>query len=63
MLTTGLRRWLPAAAGFAGYLGNHGIDFIDPIPLVSPKEVAPPAELSALHFNDWILAFRSGRAT
>jgi hypothetical protein len=40
---------------------EHGIDFIDPVPLVNPNEVPPPTELSALHFNDWILAYNTGR--
>lgn len=39
-------------------LTTKGFDFIDPVPLVSPDEVAPPEELSGKHFNDWILAFR-----
>lgn len=33
-----------------------GIDYIDPIPLVSPEVVPPPDELSSKHFDDWILA-------
>ncbi len=36
---------------------EKGIDFIDPVPLVSPMEVPPPSELAELHFNDWILAY------
>ena len=40
-------------------LETHGIDFIDPVPLVSPEEVPPPKELAdKLHFNDWMLAYR-----
>jgi hypothetical protein len=39
----------------------HGIDFIDPVPLVAPEEVGPPPELAQLHFNDWVLAYRRGR--
>ena len=35
----------------------RGLDFIDPVPLVSPELVPPPAELAAKHFNDWVLAF------
>lgn len=36
---------------------EHGIDFIDPVPLVSPTDVPPPKELTELHFNDWVLAY------
>jgi len=36
-------------------LEKRGLHFIDPCPLVSPKEVPPPKELESLHFNDrWI---------
>ena len=35
----------------------RGLDFIDPVPLVSPEEVPPPPELAAKHFDDWLLAF------
>jgi hypothetical protein len=35
----------------------RGIDYIDPMPLVSPREVPPPLELAKLHFNDWMLAY------
>jgi pSer/pThr/pTyr-binding forkhead associated (FHA) protein len=35
-----------------------GIDFIDPVPLVSPALVPPPNELSALHFNHWMFAYQ-----
>jgi ATP-dependent Clp protease ATP-binding subunit ClpC len=38
-------------------LATRGPDFIDPVPLVSPKEAPPPAELSSKHFNDWEIAF------
>ena len=39
-------------------LSKRGIDYIDPIPLVSPEEVPPPKELAdTLHFGDWILAY------
>jgi len=42
-------------------LQERGIDFIDPFPLVSPKEVPPPKELAdELHFNDWMLAYTAG---
>jgi hypothetical protein len=37
------------------------LEFIDPVPLVSPEQVPPPPELATKHFNDWILAFRSVR--
>jgi hypothetical protein len=42
-------------------LRSRGVDFIDPVPLVSPTEVPPPAQLQALHFNDWVLAFQSSQ--
>jgi hypothetical protein len=42
-------------------LRERGIEFIDPIPLVSPRESPPPPELSSLHFNDWELAFQRGK--
>ena len=43
-------------------LRERGIDFIDPFPLVSPQEVPPPKELAdELHFNDWVIAYTSGR--
>ena len=36
----------------------HGINFIDPVPLESPKKVRPPKELAdELHFDDWMLAY------
>jgi hypothetical protein len=38
-------------------LAKRGIDFIDPVPLVPPDRVPPPAELASRHFNDAILAF------
>jgi uncharacterized protein YegL len=40
-------------------LQTRGLDFIDPVPLVSPEKVPPPPELATKHFNDWILAFMS----
>lgn len=45
-------------------LEQHGIRSIDPVPLVSPEVVPPPAELaSQLHFNDWVIAYmRNERA-
>jgi hypothetical protein len=43
-------------------LALRGIECIDPVPLVSPEDVPPPAELAQrLHFNDWLLAYRRGR--
>jgi hypothetical protein len=42
-------------------LQERGIDFIDPVPLVSPEAVPPPRELAdQIHFNDWVLAYMSG---
>jgi hypothetical protein len=38
-------------------LESRGLDFIDPVPLISPEYVPPPPELSSKHFNDWVLAF------
>ncbi|MBM3315883.1 toll/interleukin-1 receptor domain-containing protein [candidate division WOR-3 bacterium] len=38
---------------------QKGLDFIDPVPLVSPREVPPPPELADRHFDDWELAFKS----
>jgi hypothetical protein len=38
-------------------LDSRGINFIDPVPLVSPEIAEPPAELKSLHFNDRYLAF------
>jgi serine/threonine protein kinase len=44
-------------------LKTRGLDFIDPVPLVSPDTVPPPQELASKHFNDWVLAFmRSSRS-
>lgn len=40
-------------------LETKGLDFIDPVPLVSPDRVPPPAELASRHFNDWVLAYMS----
>ncbi|HUT33046.1 MAG TPA: twin-arginine translocase subunit TatC [Planctomycetota bacterium] len=42
-------------------LKARGLDFIDPVPLVSPEAVPPPAELASKHFNDWVLAYMRGR--
>jgi hypothetical protein len=41
-------------------LKTRGLDFIDPVPLVSPKLVPPPRELAKKHFNDWTLALKRG---
>lgn len=38
-------------------LKTRGLDFIDPVPLVSPLKMPPPPELASKHFNDWVLAF------
>jgi hypothetical protein len=38
-------------------LEARGLDYIDPVPLVSPDRVPPPPELAPLHFDDWMLAF------
>jgi hypothetical protein len=32
------------------------LDYISPVPLVSPSAVPPPQELASLHFNDWTLS-------
>jgi serine/threonine protein kinase len=42
-------------------LKARGLDFIDPVPLVSPSKVPPPRELASRHFNDWVLAFMRGQ--
>ena len=42
-------------------LEARGLDFIDPVPLVSPSKVPPPRELASRHFNDWVLAFMRGQ--
>lgn len=34
---------------------------VDPVPLISPRVVGPPQELSAKHFNEWMLAYMSGQ--
>jgi hypothetical protein len=41
-------------------LASRGLNFIDPVPLVSPDEVPPPPELAAKHFDDWQLAYMRG---
>lgn len=39
-------------------LAHRGIEFIDPVPLVSPRVVPPPDELvQFIHFDDWMLAY------
>ena len=39
-------------------LANRGPHFIDPVPLIDPREAPPPPELAGhLHFNDWVLAY------
>jgi hypothetical protein len=37
-------------------LRTRGLEFIDPVPLVSPEQVPPPSELSSIHFSDPLLA-------
>ena len=36
-------------------LKTRDLDYIDPIPLVSPEDAPPPPELASKHFNDWML--------
>jgi TIR domain len=37
---------------------QKGLGFIDPVPLVDPRKVPPPAELAEhKHFNDWTLIY------
>lgn len=43
-------------------LQEHGINSIDPVPLVSPETVPPPSELAELHFNDWVIAYMVNRS-
>lgn len=39
-------------------LQQKGLEFIDPVPLESPRIAPPPPELSVeKHFDDWVLAF------
>jgi hypothetical protein len=38
-------------------LKTRNLDYIDPIPLVSPEEAPPPPELASKHFNDWMLPY------
>jgi serine/threonine protein kinase len=38
-------------------LDRRGLDFIDPVPLVDPRQVPPPEELKSKHFNDLVLGF------
>jgi len=47
--------WVEKEWRFA--LESKGLEFIDPVPLVSPELVPPPPELAAKHFNDWTLAY------
>jgi hypothetical protein len=45
-------------------LRERGIDFIDPCPLAPPDRVPPPKELAdELHFNDWVLSYKSCEAS
>lgn len=43
-------------------LQTKGLEFIDPVPLVSPDIVKPPPELAGKHFNDALLAFMKGQS-
>ena len=52
-------RWVDMEWRWA--LERRGIEFIDPVPLVSPEEVPPPEELGGKHFKDWVLAYRRRR--
>jgi hypothetical protein len=36
---------------------RRGQDYIDPVPLVDPREVPPPAELNKRHFADAYVAY------
>ena len=36
----------------------RGLKYIDPVPLVDPRDSPPPKELASLHFNDVYLAYR-----
>jgi len=38
-------------------LMQRGLEFINPVPLADPRDVPPPPELSAKHFNDVLLVF------
>jgi hypothetical protein len=42
-------------------LRARGLDYIDPVPLVSPDEVPPPPALSKLHFDDSYLFALHGK--
>jgi hypothetical protein len=43
-------------------LAMKGVDFISPVPLVSPVKVPPPSELACLHFNEWTLAYQNNKS-
>ena len=43
-------------------LERRGVNFIDPVPLVSPEDVPAPEELGSKHLNDCILAYPRGRS-
>jgi hypothetical protein len=38
-------------------LDLRGLEYIDPVPLVDPRESPPPKELASLHFNDLYLGY------
>jgi hypothetical protein len=48
--------WVEKEWRFA--LERRGIDYINPVPLVSPRRVPPPPELGdVFHFDDWMLSY------
>jgi HEAT repeat protein len=53
-------RWVESEWRMA--LAVRGLDYIDPVPLQPASVAPPPAELSALHFNDWTLAIDNGKS-
>lgn len=52
-------KWVTCEWNWA--LEEHGIDHIDPVPLVDPRLAPPPQKLAdRIHFNDWVLAYMRG---
>jgi len=49
-------RWVEKEWRFG--LDRRGLDFVDPVPLASPREAPPPLELSSKHFDDRWLAVK-----
>jgi hypothetical protein len=43
-------------------LDLRGLEYIDPVPLVDPRESPPPKELASLHFNDLYLGYMRSSA-